>query len=78
MWIRLALLLFGGGIIDVGLQANQIIMKLLKYLKGKKTYLVAGIVFVLGGLEALGYAVPQELYVLLGGLGLYTLRSAIK
>ena len=59
-------------------------MKLLKYLKGKKTFLVAGVAFALGGLEALNalgygsFAVPNEVYVLLSAVGLYTLRDAIK
>lgn len=51
-------------------------MKFIKYLRGKKTYIVAAITFVLGGLDALGYPVPPELYALLGSLGLITLRLA--
>lgn len=62
----------------VCLTANLKLVKLLKHLKGNKTYLVATTVFVLGGLEALGFAIPKELYVLLGSLGLYSLRDAIK
>ncbi len=39
------------------------------------TAIVAG---VLGVLSALGYAVPEQVYVVLGALGLYGLRDAIK
>lgn len=50
---------------------------MLNFLKGKKTYFVAAVVFILGGLDALGYTIPAELYALLGGLGLGTLRASV-
>ena len=48
------------------------------FLKGKKTYIVAGVTFVLGGLTALGYVIPVWVYPLLGSLGLGTLRAGVK
>lgn len=53
-------------------------MKLLKFLQGKKSYLVALAIFVVGGLEALGYPVADGVFAILTGLGLYSLRDAIK
>jgi hypothetical protein len=50
---------------------------IIKYLEGKKTYIVAAIVFVLGGLQAIGYPVPEYVYPLLGALGLGTLRAGV-
>lgn len=52
--------------------------RLLEILKGKKTYIVAVIVFVLGGLDALGYTeITATVYALLGALGLASLRDGI-
>lgn len=51
--------------------------KLQKFLSGKKSYLVSVVIFVLGGLQALGVEVPQEAYVMLGGLLGVTLRRAV-
>lgn len=49
----------------------------MKFLEGKRTYIVAIIAAVLAGLEAFGISVPQSVYTLLGALGLYTVRAAI-
>lgn len=46
-------------------------------LEGKKTYIVSFVIFVLGGLQALGVPVPDEAYVILGGLLGVTLRVGI-
>ena len=51
--------------------------KIANLLDGKKTYIVSAIIFILGGVQALGYEVPTEVYTILGGLLGVTLRSAI-
>jgi len=48
-----------------------------KLLDGKKTYLTAGLIFVLGGLSALGVVVPEWVWMMLSALGLGSLRSAV-
>lgn len=45
---------------------------------GKRTYLIGFVVFILGGLQALGYHIPSDVYALLGGAGAMSLRAAIK
>lgn len=52
-------------------------MKLVNFLKGKKTYIVGTVVFILGGLQAIGVEVPAEAFTLLGALGLWTLRAGV-
>lgn len=47
------------------------------FLYGKKTYIIGAVVFILGGLSALGIQIPTEVYALLGGLGLTTLRAGV-
>lgn len=47
------------------------------FLAGKKTYIVGFIVFVLGGLQALHVTIPSEVFSILGGLGLISLRASI-
>jgi hypothetical protein len=49
----------------------------MEWLKGKKTYVIAIATFVIGGLSALGYTVPEYVYVLLGAIGLGTLRAGV-
>jgi hypothetical protein len=51
--------------------------KILEFLKGKKTYIVAVVTFILGGLTAIGIEIPPMVYVLLAGIGITTVRSAI-
>lgn len=47
------------------------------YLDGKKAYLVSAVIFIVGGLKALGYEIPEEVVVmLLGALGA-SLRAGI-
>ena len=48
-----------------------------KLLKGKRTYIVAAVTFTLGGLQAVGYPVPEWVYPLLGPAGLTTLRAGL-
>lgn len=45
-------------------------------LKGYRTYLLAALVFVLGGAKALGFDVPNEVFIMLAGAGAWTLRAA--
>ena len=49
----------------------------IEFLKGKKTYLVAGATFVLGGLSACGLTVPIWVYTLLGAIELGSLRAGV-
>ena len=51
---------------------------MLNWLKGKKTYFVVGIAFVLGGLQAAGVAVPLWVYSVLAAGGLGSLRAGVK
>lgn len=50
----------------------------MSFLKGYRTYLIGAVIFVLGGLQALGYSIPAEVYTLLSGLGIITLRAGVK
>lgn len=50
---------------------------ILNWLSGKKTYLIAATVAVLGGLTAWGYEIPEFVWYILGALGLGTLRAGI-
>jgi len=47
---------------------------IIEWLKGKKTYIIAAVTFILGGLAAIGYAVPEWVIPILVSLGLYTSR----
>lgn len=51
--------------------------KIIAFLDGKKTYLVAFTVAVLAGLQAYGIAVPEYVYAILGALGLGSVRAAV-
>jgi X-X-X-Leu-X-X-Gly heptad repeat protein len=52
---------------------------MLKFLSGKKTYIVAGIAFVLAVCEATGvFSMPPEGWQVLAAIGLGTLRSGVK
>lgn len=55
----------------------QTVNQVREFLKGKKTYMVVAVTFVLGGLQACGVDVPEAVYVLLGALGLGTLRAGV-
>lgn len=51
---------------------------MLEWLKGKKTYLIAAVAFVVAGLGAIGIHTPDFVMEMLGALGLYSLRAGIK
>ena len=53
-------------------------MGLLKWLQGKKTYIIAITVGVLAALTNLGIVIPDFVYVILAALGLTTVSAAIK
>ena len=50
---------------------------LIALISGKKTYIVAGVTFILGGLQAVGYPIPDFVFPLLGALGLGALRAGV-
>ena len=50
---------------------------MLKWLEGKKTYLVAAATFILGGLHAFGVVVPPWLYPMLAASGMGALRAGV-
>lgn len=52
--------------------------KILAWLEGKKTYLIALTGAILAALAAMGIVVPEWVMALLASLGLATLRSAVK
>jgi hypothetical protein len=54
------------------------INKVKAFLDGKKTYIIAIIGGILGLLTACGIVIPEYVYVILGALGLGTLRAAVK
>ena len=47
------------------------------FLKGKKTYLVALVAAAVAAANALGYPVPEWVFILLGAGGLGAVRAAI-
>jgi len=47
-------------------------------LQGKKTYIVAALIFVVGGLQASGVVIPDIVWPILGALGLGAVRSGIE
>ncbi len=48
-------------------------------LTGYRTYLVGAVIFVLGGLKALGvFDTPDSVLIMLGAIGGITMRSAVK
>jgi hypothetical protein len=51
--------------------------KLIEFLKGKKTYIIAlaaaGIAFA----QAMGWPIPEYVYVILGACGLASVRAAV-
>lgn len=51
--------------------------KIMAFLDGKKTFIVAVIAGLLAGWQALGHPVPDFVYAILGALGLGAVRSAI-
>lgn len=51
---------------------------MMEFLNGKKTYLVVGATFILGGLSATGVTIPLWIYSLLAATGLGSLRAGVK
>jgi hypothetical protein len=47
------------------------------FLDGKKSYIVSVVIFVLGGLQAVGVNIPTEVYAILGSLLGASLRAGI-
>ena len=56
-----------------GLQSEKKMM-----FAGYRTYLVAAAMIGMGVAKALGVAIPDEIWMVLSGLGLGTLRSAVE
>ena len=52
--------------------------KLMDFLAGKKTYIVAILIGVAGALQHLGVVIPPIAWAILAGLGLGAVRDAIK
>ena len=50
---------------------------MLHFLKGKKTYIVAALAAAGGAAQALGYAIPEYVFIVLGAAGFGAVRSAI-
>jgi hypothetical protein len=51
--------------------------KLIEWLKGKKTYIVAIVAAVTGVLQAFGVVIPEYVYAVLAALGISAVRAAI-
>jgi hypothetical protein len=51
--------------------------KLIAFLRGKKTYIIALVIGALSGAQYLGLTIPEYVWIILGACGLGTLRSAI-
>ncbi len=49
------------------------------FLKGYRTYLLGALIFIIGGLQALGFNVPHatDLITMLIGAGAWTMRAAL-
>jgi hypothetical protein len=52
--------------------------QILDYLSGKKTYIIAITAAALAFANAMGWAIPEYVWALLGALGLGTLRAAVQ
>ena len=57
---------------------ETIMQKLLDVLSGKKTYLIAATAAALAFAQAMGWAVPEFVYAILGAAGLATTRAGIE
>lgn len=51
--------------------------KILDFLNGKKTYIVAVIIALTAGVQALGYTIPDWVYALETALGLGAVRVGV-
>ncbi len=52
-------------------------MNLLTWIKGKRTYIVASVMAALAFADAMGWPVPEWVYLVLTATGLYTARKAV-
>ncbi len=54
--------------------------KILDFLNGKRTYIIAGLAVIGGIAQKLGFLgyIPEWVWLIVGGVGLGTLRAAIK
>jgi hypothetical protein len=52
--------------------------KLLEFLKGKKTYITAAIIALVGFLQAVGVVIPEYVFAILAAFGITFIRAAIK
>lgn len=50
---------------------------IITFLNGKKTYIVALVAALLAGAQALGYPIPEYVYVLLSAAGVGSFRAAL-
>ena len=50
---------------------------MLRWLRGRKTYLMAAATFALGGLQACGVVIPGWIYPILASAGLGALRAGV-
>jgi len=50
---------------------------IITFLTGKKTYIVALVAALLAGAQALGYHIPEYVYVLLSAAGIGSFRAAL-
>jgi hypothetical protein len=51
--------------------------KVVEFLRGKKTYIVALTAAVMAFAQSMGWPVPEYVYVILGACGLTTVRAAV-
>lgn len=51
--------------------------KVIEFLSGKKTYIVALVAAAMAFCQAMGWAIPDYVYAILGAVGLGTLRAAV-
>lgn len=52
--------------------------KILEFLKGRKTYIVAVLIGIAACLNALGIVIPEYVWLVLNALGLGAIRDSIK
>lgn len=52
--------------------------KIIVWLKGKKTYLIAIVTAIIAGVQAMGYTIPEYVYAILAALGISAVRAALK
>jgi hypothetical protein len=52
--------------------------KLIEFLKGKKTYIIALVAAGIAFAQAMGWPIPEYVYVILGACGLASVRAAVQ